>query len=92
MDQNSTLKSGMLVKVLQPSLDMERLGFKTGQLYEVKSGRYDQKDTLYIQRQIKENADIALGLVIGGELTELADYFAVHNCPIVLPLGNRTVS
>lgn len=72
------LKSGDLVKYHNPDLALTELGFKLGQIYPIVAN--------------------PAGLVINGPvsilieslegLTNNADHFAKHNCPVVLPRGN----
>jgi hypothetical protein len=79
MDQNKTLKAGDLVKYHVQDETLTELGFKLGQIYMVKT---TLKGAL-----AADNGDAYAVLVMDGALTDHADHFAKHRCPVVLPRG-----
>lgn len=82
MSQNKILKSGDLVRYKIQSNDLDDLGFILGQIYEVKETR------LGLSISSQELPQLSLNLTDqNGELTDAADYFAKHSCPVVLPRG-----
>lgn len=82
MSQNKILKEGDLVRYKVQSNDLDDLGFILGQIYEVKETR------LGLSISSQELPQLNLNLTnLKGELTDYADYFAKHSCPVVLPRG-----
>lgn len=75
------LKAGDLVKYRFETTELNSLGFELGQVYEV------SKDALGLYVRAKKDLK-GIGIVrIDGELTDAADFFAKHSCPVVLPRG-----
>lgn len=83
MDQNDTqtiLKQGDLVRYHIENNDLTDLGFVIGRYYEV---LWSADSKLVIQSETNHIAH----LVYEGELTDHADHFTLHRCPVTLPLG-----
>ncbi len=78
---NTFLKQGDLVKYHNETPELNSLGFVLGRVYEVK------KDGLGLY--VRSSQDLkGIGLVkLDNELTDYADHFSKHNCPVVLPRG-----
>lgn len=81
MSQNKILKSGDLVRYKIQSNDLDDLGFVLGQIYEV----YLEGDSLLVKSELGYRGREVIA--VKGELTDLADHFAKHSCPVVLPRG-----
>ena len=79
--KQSILKHGDLVKCIVLTPELDRLGFVLGQFYMV------SKDGLGLYVRSMQGLE-GIGLVkLDGELTDHADHFAKHSCPVVLPKG-----
>ena len=77
----SILNQGDLVRYHIRNETLDSIGFVLGQFYEVAG----QDSHLNVKTGVNDNF---IYLVDGvNQLTEYADYFAKHRCPIVLPLG-----
>lgn len=82
---NKILKKGQLVRMIDEG--PETIGLSKGDFYEVKAGKNEGKSILYVESQNEAHV-----LSVDNELTDLADYFAIHNCPVILPKGNVTLA
>lgn len=79
--KNSILRAGDLVKYHAYDSILSKLGFELNRMYAIKLSPIG---ALYI-----DTNGLSVDLVDAlGQLTEHADYFAKHKCPVVLPMGN----
>ncbi len=80
--KNRVLKSGDLVKYIKSDWDLDLYGFELGRIYEVKALDQNENDLLVF------NGEYIITLVdSNGILTDHADSFAKHACPVILPRG-----
>ena len=78
---NKILKVGDLVKYHNETPELNAMGFILGRLYQIE--RLMGTGLLVI----KSVPNRALTIVDGETLTDAADHFSKHQCPIVLPRG-----
>lgn len=74
------LNQGDLVKYHIETPSLNELGFKLGQFYRVEKSPF-----LGLEAKVGNRAVVIQ--MTNGVLTDAADHFAKHNCPVVLPLG-----
>lgn len=74
----SIIAAGDLVRYHIRDADLDALGFIVGAYYEVKSG----DGILYVNHN-----ETDVYLEFNGDLTDRADSFTKHRCPVTLPLG-----
>lgn len=78
--RQSILKSGDLVRYHRQDDHITRCGLKLGQIYEVKA---------IDERLVIESGLGHINLVDSQGLTDYADHFTLHRCPVVLPRGSK---
>lgn len=78
MSQNKTIKQGDIVKYHIRLESISSQGFSLGQFYMV------MQDSAGLFVAVNANK---VYLTIGDELTNNAEHFTKHQCPIVLPKG-----
>ena len=86
--KNKILKPGEYVKYYKENNSLALLNIELGRVYEIEGGK--EKALTKERRVVIPGTDFRILLVdASGELTEYSDYFAKHQCPVLLPKGNQ---
>lgn len=82
MSQNKTIKQGDLVRYHIKSKALDDLGFVLGQFYMVRQSALGLSVSSESAPQLNVNLTD-----LSGDLTDYADHFTKHRCPVTLPIG-----